>query len=194
MARSKQNARKQTAGKSTRKQPAKKAARANVADGHARSHARLRELARAHMASHPLLLEEPEPAAPQLARAHMASHPFLLEEPEPAAPQSARAHMASHPFLLEESEPAALQHQSRPGQPGNKAGVPITSGAARSATEAQGRGRPHAHTLTTEGRALPPPRAAPAGSLGVALAPCAADLREEESQTWLAQWKWKWGV
>jgi hypothetical protein len=156
MARSKQNARKQTAGKSTRKQPAKKAARANVADGHARSHARLRELARAHMASHPLLLEEPEPAAPQLARAHMASHPFLLEEPEPAAPQSARAHMASHPFLLEESEPAALQHQSRPGQPGN---------AAHSTTEAQGRGRPHAHALATEGRALPPPRAAPAGSL-----------------------------
>ena len=57
--------------------------------------------------------------------------------------------------------------------------------------EAQKRGRPHAHTLATEGRALPPPRAAPAGSLcvaldhrslGVALAPC-ADL------TWLAQWK-----
>ena len=134
MARSKQNARKQTATKSPRKQPAKKAARANVADGHARSHARLGEL----------------------ARAHMASHPFLLEEPEPAAPQSARAHMASHPFLLEESEPAALQHQSRPGQPGN---------AAHSITEAQGRGRPHAHALATEGRALPPPRAAPAGSL-----------------------------
>ena len=121
----------------------------------------------------------------------MASQ-FLLEEPEPAAPQLARAHIASPPFLLEESEPAALQHQSRPGQPGNKAGAPITSGAARSVTEAQGRGRPHAHTLTTEGRALPPPRAAPAGSLGVALAPCSflgAVLAPCADLTWLAQWK-----
>jgi hypothetical protein len=77
----------------------------------------------------------------------MASHPPLLEEPNPAAPQFARAHMAGHLFLLEEPEPAALQPLSRPGRPGNEAGAPMASGAARCVTEVQERGRSHVHAL-----------------------------------------------
>ena len=53
------------------------------------------------------------------------------------------------------SEPAALQHQSRPEQPGNEAGARIASGAAHSATEPQGRGRPHEHTLPPPSVFLP---------------------------------------